>query len=145
MIFFRRFSALLILTVFISCTPKPGRINFYHGQNPLDVSIKVTHISRFSVEFNIRGKFNQSKYYHLILDENEERIAEGWYPKTPLSQISGLRTSYTIQLKLKPGQLFQPDKQYRLCIGTQPPESVLKHSSSYKCLLDYEFSLGLSE
>ncbi len=82
----------------------------------------------------LRGEY----LYHFILDEEEVRVSEGWFP----TQLSTAEPEhYTVKMKAKKGLTFQPGKKYRLCVGSENPDAVFHRTNYYKCLIDYEFEI----
>lgn len=133
------FFCLLIISAFLtaSCAlPKEKRVHLYYGEQPPHRFIRVLQASPNSVTFEIRIKFAQAHLYHIIADENDNFLAEGWFPtaKNP-------RGIYTVTLKPKKGLLFQPGKTYYLCIGDANPEQTLYQSSNYKCIVYFPFTI----
>ena len=137
---------ILIIILFLgisSCTShmdkyndKSDNVRFYHGLKLQDVFISVENFSAEEIEFKIRRGPQINYLYHIIIDENEERISEGWYPayKTRMEH-------YTVRMKPKKGNTFQPEKKYRLCVTSQNPELIYYFTNNVKCLIDYEFVL----
>ena len=111
-------------------------LRFTRGQKVPDLYIKVTEFTPESVTFRIQVKFTQKKLYHLLLDEEQNRLAEDWFQTVRVG-----KNAYTAQLMVKPGVTLRPGVRYRLCIGDQNPDLVSRHYSSYKCLVDFEFVL----
>ena len=137
---------ILIIILFLgisSCTShmdkyndKSDNVRFYHGLKLQDVFISVENFSAEEIEFKIRRGPQINYLYHIIIDENEERISEGWYPayKTRMEH-------YTVRMKPKKGNTFQSEKKYRLCVTSQNPELIYYFTNNVKCLIDYEFVL----
>jgi hypothetical protein len=132
--------ALLILPAFLAAAACASGgatpIRFMHGQKVPDQFISISESSPESVTFRIRVDFTQKKLYHILLDEEQTRLAEDWYQTVRIGQ-----NAYTVQMTLKPGKTLQPGVRYRLCIGEENPDLVGRHFSSYKCMADYEFVL----
>jgi len=110
-------------------------MSYYHGQKVPNEFIMLVSHSPQEIEFKIRVEFKQYHLYHLILDGNIP-LAEGWFPTTILGE-----QFYRVKLRAKEGVIFEPGKSYRLCIGSESPEKIYIHSSSYFCLVDYEFMI----
>jgi hypothetical protein len=137
---------LLIFIIFmgmINCTSYMDKyhqgkkkIHFYHGHKLLDRFISILSSTTEEIEFKIRMRSRQKYLYHLIIDEEEERIAEGWVPAFKVGT-----EYYTVRMKAKKGLSFQPGKKYRLCVGSTNPDLVYYHTSKYECFIDYEFVL----
>ena len=137
---------ILIIILFLgisSCTShmdkyndKSDNVRFYHGLKLQDVFISVENFSAEEIEFKIRRGPQVNYLYHIIIDENEERISEGWYPayKTRMEH-------YTVRMKPKKGNTFQSEKKYRLCVTSQNPEFIYYFTNNVKCFIDYEFVL----
>lgn len=112
------------------------KIHFYHGPKLQDRFISIINITDEEIEFKIRRAPGGTYLYHVILDEEEERVSEGWFP-TQL--LTAQPDHYTVRMKAKKGLTFQPGKKYRLCVGSENPESVYYRSNYYQCFIDYEF------
>lgn len=131
----------LILIFFmgmISCTSymdKP-KVHFTHGSKIPDKFISIVSFSPEEIEFEILVKFIEKHLYHIIIDEDEKRISERWFPTA--KDDTG---RYAVKLKVKKGFYFQPGRKYRLCIGSQHPDAVYYYTNTYKCYADYEFVL----
>ena len=110
------------------------KLNYFRGQNPPEGFIQVVKATETEVEFRILLEFKESHLYHLILDGNQP-LAEGWFP----TRRVGDSQAYHVVLKTKKDRRLEPGKTYRLCIGGQNPEAVQIQSSSYRCLVDFEF------
>lgn len=125
--------AVLVLAAcsFYQSQPK---MEYYHGQNVPEGYILVENVTETAVTFRILVAFKETHLYHLLLEENEP-LAQGWFP----TQIIDRARGYTVSLTLKKGLTLEPGKAYRLCIGGQNPEAVQLQSSSYRCLVDYSF------
>jgi len=115
---------------------KSDNVRFYHGLKLLDIFISVENFSAEEIEFKIRRGPRVKYLYHIIIDENEERVSEGWYPayKTKMDH-------YTVRMKPKKGYAFHSGKKYRLCVTLQNPELTYYFSNNVKCFVDYEFVL----
>jgi len=135
---------LFFVTGLTSCTSYmdeyyKGRqkIHFYHGIKHKDMFISVEDFTPKEIEFKVRRLGGSKTYlYHIILDEEEERISEGWYPTLKV----GIE-HYTVRMKAKKGYSFQSGNRYRLCIGGSSPDLVYYFNNKYKCYVDYEFVL----
>lgn len=110
------------------------KMEYYHGRNVPEGFIQVVRETETEIEFKIMVKFNETHLYHIVLDDNEP-LAEGWFPTRRVQETQ----SYNVTLALKKGGRFEKGKTYRLCIGGQNPEAVQLQSSSYRCLVDFEF------
>lgn len=138
--------ASLILIFFvcvISCTSYMDRYyqgskkaHFYHGLKLQDRFVSILSYTQEEIEFKIRRGPLSKYFYHIIVDEEENRISEGWFPAY---KIQG--EHYTLRMKAKKGCSFQPGKKYRLCVGTSNPDLVYFYSNNYQCFVDYEFVL----
>ena len=113
---------------------KPA-LTYYHGQTPQEAYFEVVRYTPQEIEFKIKVKFASKYMYHLVL-EGEEPLAEGWYVT-----ILGAEDSYRLIMKAKKGVIFDPGKNYRLCIGNESPEYVARYRNSYQCAVDYAFVL----
>lgn len=113
------------------------KIHFFHGIKHKDMFISVEDFTPKEVEFKIR-RFGSSKtyLYHIILDEDEERIAEGWYRTLKVGT-----EHYKVRMKAKKAFSFRPGIRYRLCIGGANPDNVYYFTNNYTCYVDYEFVL----
>jgi hypothetical protein len=111
-----------------------NNVRFYHGLKLQDFFISVENFSAEEIEFKIRRGPQVQYLYHTIIDENEERISEGWYPayKTKTDY-------YIVRMKPEKGNTFLSGKKYRLCITTENPEFTYYFTNKVKCLAYYEF------
>ncbi|MBM3296672.1 MAG: hypothetical protein FJY83_03630 [Candidatus Aminicenantes bacterium] len=127
---------LIVILVFSACSfyRSQPKMEYYHGQNAPEGYILVEQATETAVIFRILIAFKESHLYHLLLEENEP-LAQGWFP----TQIVDRARGYTVSLTLKKGLMLEPGKTYRLCIGGQNPEAVQLQSSSYRCLVDHSF------
>jgi len=112
------------------------KIHFYHGHKLQDRFISILNFTNEEIEFKIRRGSSQKYLYHIVIDEEEDRISEGWFPAYKIKT-----EHYTVRMKAKKGLSFQPGKKYRLCVGSMNPDLVYYHTNSYKCSVDYEFVL----
>lgn len=113
------------------------KIHFSHGLKHKDMFISVEDFTPKEVGFKIRRLRGSQKYlYHIILDEDEERIAEGWYRTLKVGT-----DYYKVRMKAKKAFSFRPGIRYRLCIGSSNPDNVYYFTNNYKCYVDYEFVL----
>ncbi|NIM59318.1 MAG: hypothetical protein GTO16_10300 [Candidatus Aminicenantes bacterium] len=136
-------SILVLLMGMINCTSYMDKyhqgsqkIHFYHGQKLQDRFISILNFTTDEIEFKIKIASSQYYLYHIIIDEEEACISEGWFP------TSKIKTEfYTVRMKAKKGLSFQPGKKYRLCVGFQNPDLVYYRTNKYKCFVDYEFVL----
>jgi hypothetical protein len=111
------------------------KIHFYHGIKHPDVFISIVDNSSTDVKFKIVRLGGSGVYlYHVILDEDEERISEGWFPTRIIEN-----EYYFVTMKIKKGYAFEPGERYSLCIGGQNPDQVYYRSNRYLCYVDYEF------
>jgi hypothetical protein len=132
-------AAAAAVLVLLSCSSGGGvtsKMTFYHGQTIPDQFFRVIRWSPSEVEFEIKVDFKVIHMYHIILDAADRPIAEGWFS----TKRTG--TAYTVAMKPIPGQAFEAGKPYRLCIGSESPEKVYITTSNYRCVADYEFTLG---
>jgi len=128
---------ILAIAGFIGCAgerAKPALI-YYHGLTPQDEYFEVVRYTPQEIEFKIKAKFAAKYMYHLVL-EGEEPLAEGWFVT-----ILGAEDAYRLIMKAKKGAAFEAGKDYRLCIGNESPEYVVRYRSSYQCAVDYKFVL----
>lgn len=130
---------LIFLAGIITCATykQSPKVHFIHGEKIPDKFITLIDFMPEEIEFQIRAKFIQRKLYHIILDEEETRLSEGWFSTAKFFGTS----SYTVRMKAKKGFNFQPGSMYRLCIGEQNPDHIYKYTSNYQCLVYYEFIL----
>ena len=134
---------LILLVGMINCTSYMDKyyqgsqkMHFYHGYKLQDRFISVLNFTNEEIEFKIRRGSSQKYLYHVIIDEEEERISEGWFPTYKIKT-----EHYTVKMKAKKGLSFQTGKKYRLCVGLHNPDLVYYHTNKYKCYVDYEFVL----
>ena len=111
------------------------KVDFVHGPSLEDRYISIVNSTPDKVEFRIRMGDRADYLYHVILDEEEERISEGWI-WTRFTDAE----HYTFKMKPKKGSSFQPGKKYRLCIGLGHPDYY--PTNNYHCRIDYEFMLS---
>ena len=133
-------SFILVLSLgVISCTSymDDPKVDFFHGLSLEDRYISIVNSTPDEIEFRIRMGDRADYLYHVILDEEEERISEGWIWTRSMDT-----EHYTFKMKPKKESSFQPGKKYRLCIGSQHPDSVYYHTNKYRCSVDYEFILS---
>ena len=123
----------------ISCATykQSPKMHFMHGYKIPDQFITVVESKPGEIEFKIRAKFIQKKLYHIILDEEENRISEGWF------STGGFlgKSYYTVRMKAKKGFNFHPGTTYCICIGQQNPDLIYEYRSNYQCIAYYEFVL----
>ncbi len=133
---FRISAGLSVVLVAAACSfyRSQPKMEYFHGQNVPAGYIQVVRATENEVTFRILVKFNESHLYHLILQDNEP-LAQGWFPVRLVDDSQ----SYSVTLSLNKGLKLERGKTYRLCIGGQNPEAVQLQSSSYRCLVDYEF------
>ncbi len=112
------------------------KLYYYHGPKLQDEFISVINLSSEEVEFKIMRAPGGQFLYHFILDEEEVRVSEGWFPTQLLTDQP---EHYTVRMKPNKGFAFQPGKKYRLCVGFENPDAVYYRTSYYKCFIDYEF------
>lgn len=126
---------LISIASLITCSfyQKNPKLHYYRGPNVPAEFINIVRATTAEIEFVLRVKFPEKKFYHLILD-GDEPVAEGWY-----STVRADTISYSVVMKAKPELKFEPGKTYRLCIGNQSPEYVQLESKNYKCLAEYVF------
>lgn len=142
--FLINFLILAFVIGFTSCTSYMDeyyrgrkKIHFFHGLRQRPIFISVKDFTPKEIEFKIRGLGGSGTYlYHIILDEEEERLSEGWYPTVKIGT-----EHYKVRMKSKKGFSFQLGKRYRLCIGSSSPDIVYYFNNNYRCKVDYEFVL----
>jgi len=111
------------------------KIHFYHGKKHPDVFISIVDISSTDIKFKVTRLGGGGIYlYHVVLDENEERISEGWFPTRRVGN-----DYYFVTMKMKEENALQAGMRYRLCIGGQNPDQVYYRTNRYQCYVDYEF------
>jgi hypothetical protein len=114
------------------------KLHFYHGPKLQDILISIVSHTPEEIEFRIKTAPSGEYLYHFILDEEETRVSEGWFP----TQLSTAEPEhYTVKMKAKKGLTFKPGKKYRLCVGSENPDAVFYRTNYYKCLIDYEFEI----
>ncbi|MCP2519101.1 hypothetical protein NLC82_01750 [Candidatus Aminicenantes bacterium AC-335-A11] len=136
----KKISLYLLIFIFTAfCTSskiKRSEIKLYYGTLPPESTISIVDYTPDWVEFQIRVKFKIKKLYHIIADNENNFVSEGWY-RTSVNS-SGI---YNVKMRVKKGFKFQPGKKYCLCIGSQNPELTYVFSSKYRCIIYYEFTL----
>lgn len=126
------FSLLFVVLVMsgISCVgPKSSRrLKLTVGDNVPARFVQILELSPKTIKFQVNIAYANSSMYHIIADEDDRFIAEGW-----------VRTSrdgtgkYMGELQLKEDESFQPGQRYQFCIGTAHPDKVYLTSSNYRC------------
>ena len=138
-------SFILVLSLgTISCAVgrRDSKINFYRGYGGYGSSLddrycSVVDSTPDEIEFRV-GIWNRADYlYHVILNEEEECISEGWFWTRPLET-----DYYTFKMKPKKGFSFNPGESYSLCVGHQNPDLVYYHTNKYQCIAFFEFVLS---
>ena len=89
-----------------------------------------------SITIAIRVKFDQTHLYHILSDEQDNFMAEGWFATAKDS--SG---RYSVTMKAKDGFSFAPGQKILLCIGQKHPEEYMYRSDSYQCLTNIWLTL----
>jgi hypothetical protein len=137
------FLASLIVAIGLtsSCSSyKDQKVKLYSGMQPVKIDISVKDFSPDFVELKIRiiehAKLRTKWLYHIIEDEQENFISEGWYPITIADNAT-----YTIKIKAKNGFSFESGKEYALCIGLRNPEQTIRSSNNYKCEVYQKFTI----
>jgi hypothetical protein len=111
------------------------KIHFYHGKKHPDAFISIVDISSTEIKFKVARLAGGGIYlYHIVLDEDDERISEGWFPTRRVGN-----DYYFVTMKMKKRYALQAGKRYRLCIGGQNPDQVYYRTNEYQCYVDYEF------
>ena len=89
-----------------------------------------------SITIAIRVKFTQSHLYHILSDEQDNFLAEGWFPtaKDPSGR-------YSVTMKANKGFTFSPGQKILLCIGQKHPEEYMYRSNAYQCLANIWLTL----
>ena len=141
------FLALLFVSIGLtsSCSSyKDQKVNLYTGMQPVKINVSVTDFSSDFVELKIRvdesTKLLPEWLYHIIEDEQNNFISEGWYPTT-----IGQNAAYTIKIKAKKGFIFESGKEYALCIGLRNPEATIRYSANYKCAIYHKFTIEIED
>lgn len=132
----KKYKSSFLIIVFslglISCSLSLNnpKYDFFQDKKPIARYISISNYSPKEINFRIRISYPWEYLYHVILDEDEERVSEKWM-WTRILEFN----NYTFKMKAKKGLSFQPEKKYRLCIGYQYPDSVYY-------LVDHEFMLS---
>ena len=141
------FLALLFVSIGLtsSCSSyKDQKVNLYTGMQPVKINVSVTDFSSDFVELKIRVDESttlQTEWlYHIIEDEQNNFISEGWHPTT-----IGQHFAYTIKIKVKKGFFFEAGKEYALCIGLRNPEETVRNTPNYKCEIYQKFTLDIED
>lgn len=98
--------------------------------------VNVEKYDARSITISIRVKFIQSHLYHILSDEEDNFIAEGWFPTS--KDASG---RYSVTMTAKEGYSFARGQKILLCIGQKHPEEYLYRSNAYQCLANIWLTL----
>lgn len=135
--------ALLILgwmTGFTACTSTGGGQNliYTHGPKLHDRFISVIDYTPQEIEFKISRTRPNQYLYHMVIDEENNRISESWHRT---QQSDSATDFYTVKMKVKKKFAYEQGKKYRLCVGYQHPGELSPYTNTYNCIIDYEFIL----
>jgi hypothetical protein len=98
--------------------------------------VKVEKYDAQSITISIHVKFIQSHLYHILSDEEDNFIAQGWFPTS--KDASG---RYSVTMTAKEGYSFAPGQEILLCIGQEHPEKYMYRSNAYQCLANIWLTL----
>jgi hypothetical protein len=98
--------------------------------------VNVESYDAGSIIISIRVKFTQSHLYHILSDEQDNFIAEGWFPTS--KDTSG---RYSVAMTAKEGFTFAAGQKILLCIGQKSPEEYMYRSNAYQCLTNIWLTL----
>ena len=84
----------------------------------------------------IRVNFKQSHLYHILSDEADNFIAEGWFPTSKSGD-----GRYSVTMEAKGGFSFAKGQKILLCIGTKHPDEYIYKSNTYQCLTNIWLTL----
>lgn len=98
--------------------------------------VNVEKYDAQSITIAINVKFVQSHLYHILSDEEDNFIAEGWFPTS--KDASG---RYSVTMTAKEGYSFSPGQKILLCIGQEHPDEYLYKSNAYQCLANIWLTL----
>lgn len=89
-----------------------------------------------SITISINVKFTQAHLYHILSDEQDTFIAEGWFPTSKDS--SG---RYSVTMEAKEGFSFTKGQRILLCIGQKHPDEYIYGSTAYQCMANIWLTL----
>jgi len=115
-----------------SCSSKSYKPQDLKISRSAAIPAQFVNVERYdagSITISIRVKFTQSHLYHILSDEQDTFLAEGWYPTA--KDNSG---RYSITLEAKEGISFSPGQKILLCIGAKHPEEYMYRSNAYQCI-----------
>jgi hypothetical protein len=99
--------------------------------------VNIENYDAGSITISIRVKFTQTHLYHILSDEQDTFLAEGWFPTA--KDNSG---RYSVTLEAKEGISFSPGQKMLLCIGDKHPEEYMYRSNAYQCLTNIWLTLN---
>lgn len=131
---------LIWMIGFTACTSTGGGQNliYTHGPKLQDRFISVVDYSPQEIEFKISRTRPNQYLYHMVIDEENNRISESWHRT---QQSDSATDFYTVKMKVKKKFAYEPGKKYRLCVGYQHPGELSPYTNTYNCIIDYEFTL----
>jgi hypothetical protein len=125
-----------LLAVWSACVGPRGAtgLNLTHGANIPDQFLTIVEISAREITFEIKVKFEQNSLYHIVADDQNIFLAEGWFPTS--RDGTGI---YRVTLTLKKDHTLESGRKYHLCIGTAHPDQVFQRTNNYRCLGYFDF------
>lgn len=118
----------------MSCTSS-RKVNFYHAATTVPAYITVIDFTSEEIGFRIKMWDRPDYLYHIILNEEEEHISEGWF------WTSFGTSDYTVSMEAKRGFSFEEGKPYRLCVGYRNPDVIGYPANQYQCAIYWEFTV----
>ena len=131
---------ILVLSLGVMSCASSRKVDFYGGGETIPVYITITDFTSEEIGIKIEVYGRPDYLYHVILNEEGERMSEGWF----WTRVANTR-DYTVSMKAKKGFNFERGKPYHLCIGFQNPDLVEFSTNKYQCSIYQEFRLGEGE
>jgi len=124
--------SLLFLTYLSSCSSADYsdqhlKISRSKPIPPQFVTVETYNAQSITISINVN--FKQTHLYHILSDEADTFLAEGWFPTS--KDGSG---RYSVTMEAKEGQSFSKGQRILLCIGTKHPDEYIYKSNTYQCL-----------
>lgn len=118
------------------------KLDFYRGASVRPIYISVTtDFTPEEIGFRVEMYGRPDYLYHIVLNEDGERISEGWFRTRAVDT-----RAYVVSMKAKEGFSFEQGKVYHLCVGQKHPDIVEYGKSHYRtnnypCTIYWEFTL----
>jgi hypothetical protein len=127
------------LALLVSCSASQYPVQNLKISRSTPIPPQFVNIEKYdaqSITISIHVKFIQSHLYHILSDEEDNFIAEGWFPTS--KDASG---RYSVTMTAKEGYSFAPGQKILLCIGQEHPEKYMYRSNAYQCLANIWLTL----